>query len=504
MNYVFHDSKEDLKTRVCQINQVKEEELDVSSFHVDHDMPVLKDFREKLLSFRDLKFFIVGDYDCDGICSTLIMKKLFDDLGIASNYYIPSRFKEGYGISKKIVDTAKEHGFDAVLCVDNGIVADEQLRYASSLGLKTFVIDHHEYLDPPFADVWMHPSLFEEKYDDMCASGLCCLLSNSIRADELTTVYGGLGTLADMVKVLGYNRYLMKEMLKIINEKTIFPISYLSKQKQFDFETLSFDVIPKINAVSRLDEMMNVNYVVRYLIDNSPGCMKYLNKIEEINTVRKDLSRQMSALATRIADLNRDVIVVRSDRFLEGICGLIANRLMFEYDKPVIVLAEKDGMLKGSGRSPKGSDLHSYLKVKEDLYETFGGHAQAVGISMKEEAYAQFMEYIASCAMERQPQSRDVLCFKKDEIGFDMLEQLNELKPFGNGFEEPLFSIEDPSYLRKFLVSSSYPKFVLNDQLEAISFNPRHGDKSFERMIGHLKRDSYRPDRLSFVIEDLL
>lgn len=504
MNYRFHSDKKDLKSRVCQINGITEEELDVSSFIVDYDMKLLKDFAEKLLSMKDKRFFIVGDYDCDGICSTLIMKKLFDDLDISSNYYIPSRLKEGYGLNSEIVERAHEHGFDALLCVDNGIVANQELSYARELGMNTFVIDHHEFSEGPCADAWMHPDLFDKKYEDMCASGLCCLLSNSIRRDDLSSVYGGLGTLADMVKVLGYNRYLMKQMIEILNNETIYPIRFLSKKKEIDYETLSFDVIPKINAVSRLDEMMNVNYVVRYLIDNSNECLKFLSKIEEINTYRKDLSRQMTSLAKRIGKEYNGIILIRSEQFKEGLCGLIANRLMYEYDKPVIVLAKSEGLLKGSGRSVKGSDLFSYLQEVKDLFRTFGGHAQAVGLSMDEEGYEKLIEYIENNVLQITSQEKDVLCLHQDEIGFDLLDQLEELKPFGNGFEEPLLSIEDPEYRKKFLISSSYPKFVLNDMLEAISFNPSHNNVEFDRMIGHLKRDSYHPNKLSFVIEDLI
>ena len=504
MKYIFHPDEGTLKERKCRINHVKEEELDVSSCQGDYYQSILREFREKLLSCADRRFLIVGDYDCDGICSTLIIKKLLDDMGIASNYYIPSRLKEGYGISKKIVDTALEHGFGALFCVDNGISANDELQYASSLGIRTYVIDHHEYSQEPSADVWLHPALFETSYDDMCASGLSCLFSNSVRYDQMTSVYGGLGTLADMVKVLGYNRYLLKQMLEILNRETVWPVSLLSKKKQFDYDTLSFDVIPKINAASRLDDMMNVNYVVRYLIDNSRDCMTYLNRIEEINTLRKDLSRQMSSLAKRIADGSRDIVIVRSPRFKEGLCGLIANRLMFEYGKPVIILAEKDGILKGSGRAPKGFDLFSFLEEASSLFESFGGHAQAVGLSLNESVFSSFLQYIDKHPIQLQEQEKDALCITREKIGFPLLDELEELKPFGTGFEEPLLCIDDPDYSRKFLISSSYPKFVLSDVLEAISFDPRHADKDFERMIGHLKRDSYHSDRLSFVIEDLI
>ena len=282
MKYVFYENGISLKDTICQINGVELSSLDVSDFKVD-DLKILNDFKDHLLSLKDKRFFIVGDYDCDGICATAIMKRLFDDLKIASNYYIPSRAKEGYGLNMRIVDTAADHGFDVLLCVDNGIIANEQLRHARERGLHTLVIDHHEYRDDPDCDAFLHPNLFDEKYADMCAAGLCALLSSSIREDDLTLVYGGLATLADMVQVLGYNRYLLNTMLSSLKSKDIYPISYLMKSKDYDYETLSFEVIPKINAVSRMDDSLNVNYVVRYLLSERRDCAMYLPKIEEIN-----------------------------------------------------------------------------------------------------------------------------------------------------------------------------------------------------------------------------
>ena len=503
MKYVFYENGISLKDTICQINNVELSSLDVSDFKVD-DLKILNDFKDHLLSLKDKRFFIVGDYDCDGICATAIMKRLFDDLNIASNYYIPSRAKEGYGLNMRIVDTAADHGFDVLLCVDNGIIANEQLRHARERGLHTLVIDHHEYQDDPDCDAFLHPNLFDEKYADMCAAGLCALLSSSIREDDLTLVYGGLATLADMVRVLGYNRYLLNTMLSILKSKDIYPISYLMKSKDYDYETLSFEVIPKINAVSRMDDSLNVNYVVRYLLSERRDCAMYLPKIEEINASRKQLSKQMAVLAKRLCDVKENVVVVASDAFKEGLCGLIANRLMDELGKPVLVLSKSDHLLKGSGRCPKGGDLHGYLMGVSSLFSAFGGHAQAVGLSIEEEKYEEFLQYIKEHDFEISEVSKDVIALDQNEYTNALLEELNELKPFGQGFEEPLFAIKDCNYSKRFLISASYPKFVLSEDLEAISFNTAHAARKFTTMIGHVKKDNYHPGKLSFVIEDLI
>lgn len=504
MNYIFHDEDLSLTEKICRINGISEDDLDIGIFDHFNEPDVLRTFKEKLLSYADKRFFIVGDYDCDGICSTAIMKKLFDDIGIASNYYIPSRRKEGYGLNRRIVDTAAQHGFEVLLCVDNGIIASEELNYARSLGLVTMVIDHHEYDEEPSCDHYLHPDLFTAEYSDMCASGLCALLSTDIREDKLTLVYGGLATLADMVKVTGYNRHLLKRMMAIFHEETIYPIDYLLKKREFDYETLSFDVIPKINAVSRMEESLNVNYVVRYLLSDASGCMAFLPKIEEINASRKQLTKEMAAMAGRLCDDKEKMIVVSSEAFKEGLCGLVANRLMYEKEKPVIIFSEGEGMLKGSGRAPKGFDLHGYLYEARDLFAAFGGHAQAVGLTLEKDRLDDLLNYIHTHDFVSLPIEKDVLCINQEDISMEVIETLESLKPFGQGFEEPMFCLEDPEYSKKFMIKGLYPKFVLRPDLEAISFNAEDGRKAFSRMIGHIRKDQYRNGHLSFIIEDLI
>ena len=503
MNYKLNKDTSSIAERICKINGIDESILDVSDLKVDYDLEVLSRFKETLLSDKDKRFFIVGDYDCDGICATVIIRRLLSDLGIEANYYIPSRSKQGYGLNNEIVKTAYDNGFEALICVDNGVVAYEQMEYAKSLGLKTYIIDHHEYNIQNEVDGFLHPSLFPDTYHDMCAAGLCCLLSNSFREDYLSTVYGGMATLADMVEVLGYNRYLLKQMIRLLNETEIYPIKYLLSGNEITYDSLSYNVIPKINAVSRLEEMMNVNYVVRFLSDNSSECMKYLNKIEEINKTRKDMTTEMSALAQRLCNENDSFIVIRSEVFKEGLCGLIANRLLNTYNRPILILSEKDGELKGSGRAPAGFDMFGYLHETKDIFSAYGGHAQAVGLSMNVDQYDSLIEYIDTHPFDFEVSEKEVLYLEQDELTDSLIEQIEELRPYGQGFSEPLLCI-DGNYLKRFNIKGLYPKFVLNDKVEAISFNSSFIDKDFTMMIGHLKHDNYHKNKLSFVIEDLI
>lgn len=504
MSYRFNNDNSSLTKRICSINYVDINDLDVESFKVDYNQDLLIEFKDKILSLRDKHFFIVGDYDCDGICATTIMKKLLDDLGIKNNYYIPSRSKEGYGLNESIIDTAITHGFDVLLCVDNGVVAYDELSKAKDAGIITMVIDHHEYSDKPDVDAFLHPNLFPKEYDDMCAAGLCGLLSNSFRYDVLSTILAGLATLADMVKVFGYNRYLLKEMLKLIRENDIVQINYLLGNSDPTYDALSFNVIPKINAVSRLENKLNVNHLVKYLLNYNNEVNTYLSAIEAINKERKDLTKSMVSLASRLINHDDEVIIIKSDVFAEGLCGLIANRLMHEYLKPVIVFSEKDGELKGSGRSMKGSNLYEYLKKTDELFSAFGGHNQAVGLSMSSDRFDDLLSYVRNNHFEYDLDQKDVLVLNQNEIDDSLMNELENLKPFGSGFEEPLIGILNPDIEKKLMISRTYPKFVLSSNLEAISFDSSLSDVKFNMMIGKIKRDDNYHNRISMIIEDLI
>ena len=504
MKYRFLKDDGTLKERICQLNGIDAAELDVSAFLNTPDLPAIEAFKETLLAHKDKRFLIVGDYDCDGICATVIIKRLLEHLQIASNYFIPSRFKQGYGLNEQIVRNAHDNHFDAIFCVDNGVVAYEPLQLAKELGLLTFIIDHHEHAEVPEADAFLHPSLLPEGYQDMCAAGLCCLFADHFYQDELSQVYGGLATIADMVRVLGYNRFLIKRMYEILKTKEILPIKYLLQDVSLDYEQLSYTVIPKINAISRLEELMNVNYMVRYLLENDASCMQFLPHIEKINRIRKEDTKKMYQYAKAFIEKEKPMIVLRSVHFKEGLCGLLANRLMNELNKPVLVLCEKEGELKGSGRSPAGFDLYTYLKAFSSLFSTFGGHEQAVGLSLPAEAFTELMTMIDEHPFSIEEKTDHILLIDPEKIDLAILSELEELRPFGTSFKEPRFALQDVKIKDRFLVAGKYPKYSINNNLDAISFDPSHADKSFHTMIGKLQRDHYRRNRISFVIEDLL
>lgn len=504
MSYKFNSDNKDITKRILEINNINENEIDVSNFVVDDETGLLESFKQFLIDNANLKYLIIGDYDCDGICATTIIKSLLDDLNIYVKYYIPSRSKQGYGISEDNVLMAKDNGFDAIIMVDNGVACFSEIELATSFNIKTIVIDHHEYTDQVKCDLFIHPNLFPNKYNDMCAAGLCALLSNYIRQDDLTTVLGGLSSLADVVSVLNYNRYLILKMYEILQNVDIYPIKYLLADNPLSYTSLCFNVIPKINAISRLDKILNVNFMVQYLLADEKTCKENIIKIEAVNEIRKQISKQMYEKALSLIDINDDIFVIYDESFLEGLCGVLASRILNEFRKPVIVLAKLENEYKASARSLMGFNIYEYMSKFKNNLKAFGGHEQAIGFSFEIDKYDDFINYIKNNHIEEIEYKNDVLLIDEKDVNFDTYRKIEALKPFGPDFKLPLLGIENLRYSKKFLIKQRYPKFIVNEVFDAISFKSNLNINEFRYMIGKLEIDNYRANKLSFLIEDLI
>ena len=498
MRYRFFTSPGTLRERIIASARIDEALLDISSYQDIH-IEEVEAFRTTLLSLKDRRFLIVGDYDCDGISSTTIMKRLFDHLGIASNYTIPSRHKEGYGLHTDTVKMAKEHGFEAILTVDNGVAAKEEIALAKDLGLKVLVIDHHEYEERPDVDAFLHPSILHYGYDKLCAGGLCTLLADTFYEDDLIDVLGGLATQADMVGVLGYNRFLLKRMKRILETKEIWPIRFLSDKGRLDYDELSFSVIPKINALSRLG--YNVNILVKYLLSDRNTCRETAKQIDKINRERQSKTREMAERAKGKVREEDELLLISDESFEEGLCGLLANRLLQSYQKPVIILKADESEYKGSGRSVSGFNLYEYLKGFPS-FKTFGGHDRAVGLSLEKGDYEAFINYIDTHVPLYEQVFTDAVVIDENEMDMENFLEYESLKPFGMDFPEPVFALRDPSILRTYYVKDLYPKFRLGNGMDAISFEKTEIPDVYDSFIGKLQRDRYRPGQLLFLIED--
>ena len=480
----------------------RREELLNDAYEPDLQQEALLHFREALLSCQNEKIFIVGDYDCDGITSTAILKSLLQRLNIPANYYIPSRFRDGYGVNPQMVAQAAHFGFTVLLCLDNGVAAKEALAEAKELGLKVLIMDHHEYQEAPEVLGFLHPRLLKEGYRDCCTAGLAYLLYSTFEEDEKLKAYAGIASLADVVEVFGYNRYLIKEALRILSEGKVPAIDCLNGKKgSYQVNDLSFRVIPKINALSRLEGKANVNQMVNYLLADEATCRATVPQIDSVNELRRTLSAQMYDHAS-LQYPEGEILLFADESYQEGLCGIIAGRLAHDRRKACLVFAREDGILKGSGRSLPGGDLYQALYPYREHFLTFGGHELAVGLSLKEEEEAGFREYLASLEPMTINEEEECILLDSRDLTLQNLESLEALQPFGQGFREPLFALKDPEITSHFLVKGRYPKFVLKGGAEAISFHPEDARRYFTYLIGHPEKNNYRKG-VTFRIEDM-
>ena len=499
MEYIFH--KGDLIEEILKVNNVNERDLDISFYYDDkYDEECISIFKEKILSLKDEKFLLVGDYDCDGICATSIIKRLFNHLGIKHNFYIPSR-TDGYGISETIVKMAKKNDYGVILTLDNGVGACDALNLAKDLDIKVLIIDHHEYIEKPICECFIHPNLLKKDYQNLSAGGLCYLFSTYFYKDDLSLVYGGLSTLSDMVGVLNYNRYLIKRMMDILKNNDIYQINLLNDNKEIDYDGLSFNVIPKINAVSRMG--YNANVLVKYLLGSKEECLGLLTSINKINDFRKKETNREFEIIKEMINENDDFYILISKEFKEGLCGLLATKVVSEYGKPCLIFNEDYDVLKGSGRSGEDINLYKYLSLKKDLFKTFGGHNQACGLSLLKEDLDKLKEYVTSVKVATIIVKKDVFDVDINDVNYSLYKRLLDLMPFGVDLKEPLIHIDNFVYSKKIMMAYKYPKYIVNNYFSAISFKAKNNRDDFNDLIGYLKKDNYHKNQVSILIEEL-
>lgn len=499
MEYRYHQGN--LLDNIYLINNIQKSDLEIDRFDNINYHQSLFDFKDKLLTLKDKHILIVGDYDCDGICATTITKRLLEHLGINNSYYIPSRIDEGYGLSEKIVSIAHKHRYDVIITVDNGVSATSSISLANSLGIKVMIIDHHEYVDIPDCYGFIHPNLLDKDFNKLSAGALCYLLSTLFYEDDYSLVLGGLSILSDMVGVLNYNRYLLKKMMNVLNTSDMYQIKLLNGAS-IDYDSLSFNAIPKINAVSRMG--YNANILVKYFLSDKDECIKLLDSINKINDYRKNETKSECDLALSMLNRKDKLALIVSSEFKEGICGLIANRISLNYDVPCIVFSKKDGLLKGSGRSRENFNIYEYLLDTKELFTSFGGHGQACGVCLDESKLDDLKAYINTHKLNMLDYHKDVISVDQGDIDLDLFEKIDSLKPFGIDFKEPLIHIKDFEYKSKFLIKNKYPKFTVDNKLTAISFNEYDSYRQFNDIYAYIRKDDYHQGALSLLIDDVL
>ena len=457
------------------------------------------------------KITIYGDYDADGITSTALLYRFLKDSGADIDFYIPNRMDEGYGLNTNIIKDLCKNGAKLIITADCGTNSIEEVNTTISMGTDVIITDHHTVEIPmPQKHPIVNPKRDDSKYpfSELAGVGvvfqLCRVLAKHFLGDissEGILKYmdlAAIGTIADVVPLLGDNRIIVKlgiSKLKTsenIGLKTLIKESGL-KQDKISSGQVAFMLAPRLNAAGR---MQSARESVTLLITNSQETASDKAKLlcaENTNrqkTEKEVLSSAVEMVKSSVNLDNEHVIVLESDSWHEGVIGIAASRLVDMFHRPAILICTNKEEAKGSGRSISGFNLVDALRECEDYLIRFGGHSYAAGLSINKDNIENFRNKINRIGTRiitkelLQPKLRIDLALSPSNITNKFLLEIEHLEPYGIGNPKPVFIAEDLKLgfsPRK--VGDNHIKLTLSQQdrqFEAIGF----------RMAGYM--DNYR------------
>lgn len=411
------------------------------------------------------KIMVYGDYDVDGTTAVALVYKYLQNYYSNIEYYIPTRYDEGYGISKRSIDYAASIGVKLIIILDCGIKAIEEIRYAKSLGIDFIICDHHVPDDElPEAVAILNPKLEGSAYPCSHLSGCgvgykfmqAFAVSNGITGNELESLLDlvAVSIAADIVPMVDENRIMAYLGLKRLNSnpnmglRAIIKICGLSN-REITISDVIFKIGPRINASGR---MQSGREAVELLVSRDfSDALAKARDIDQYNQDRKELDKRITEEANAILDARGEMdsdkksIVIYNKDWHKGIIGIVASRLTELYYKPSVVLTLSNGLATGSSRSVQGFDIYKAVDSARDLLENFGGHTYAVGLSLKEENIPEFTrrfeEYVAANILPSQltPLLDIDALLTFAEITPEFISTLRRFNPFGPGNTKPVF-----------------------------------------------------------------
>jgi len=366
------------------------------------------------------KVVVYGDYDVDGTTATSIMYTFLKDFGCDVEYYIPHRFKEGYGVSPEGIDYAEEIGAGLIISVDCGITAFEESLYAKEKAIDMVICDHHTVGETiPDALAVLDPKRPDCKYpfDGLSGAGVAFKLIQATLMKlglQKEVAYKFLDLVAvsiasDIVPIIDENRILMREGLKILNTnprpgiKALMNLINLHPGK-IGTSQIVFSIGPRINAAGRLGDATTA--VELQIAETDEEANARAHELEAINIRRRQIDSDTMEKAMAILDNEFDMdndssVVLHNPEWHLGVIGIVASRLVDKYCRPTIMLSTVDGMVKGSARSIKGFNIYNALKKCDDLLVQFGGHEYAAGLTLMADQLDLFRERFNKIVLEQ-------------------------------------------------------------------------------------------------------
>ncbi|MBQ6769230.1 MAG: single-stranded-DNA-specific exonuclease RecJ [Prevotella sp.] len=428
-----------------------------------NDMDVAVDRLNDAMGRKE-RIMVYGDYDVDGCTAVALVYKFLQQFYSNIEYYIPDRYDEGYGVSKKGIDYAAEHGVKLIIVLDCGIKAIDEIAYAKERGVDFIICDHHvpDEVMPPAVAI-LNPKREDSTYPfkHLCGCGVgfkfmqAFAKNNGIPFSRLIPLldFCAVSIAADIVPVTGENRTLAFHGLKQLNQnpsiglKAIIEICGLTG-RELTMSDIVFKIGPRINASGR---MQNGTEAVDLLVEKDfARALAEANHVNEYNDQRRDIDKQMTEEANEIvarleSQQHMQSIVLYDENWKKGVVGIVASRLTEMYFRPTVVLTIIDGLATGSARSVAGFDIYDAIKSCRDLLLNFGGHTYAVGLSLRQENIPEFrrrfQEYVSNHILPEQTQA---LLDIEEEVDFKditkkLLNDLKKFAPHGPCNPKPLF-----------------------------------------------------------------
>lgn len=428
-----------------------------------NDMQVAVDRLNQALGRKE-HIMVYGDYDVDGCTAVALVYKFLSQFYSNIDFYIPDRYEEGYGISRKGIDFAAEMGVKLIIVLDCGIKAIEEVAYAREKGIDFIICDHHVPDDelPPAVAI-LNPKRHDNRYPYTHLSGCgvgfkfmqAFATSNGIEFNKLSSLLDlcAVSIASDIVPIMGENRILACQGLRCLNTnpsiglRAIVEVCGLS-ERELSMSDIIFKIGPRINASGR---MQNGKEAVELLVEKDyQAALEKAGCINLYNEARKDLDKQMTDEAFKQVEQlpgldDRRSVVIYNESWHKGVIGIVASRLTEQYYRPAVVLTRSDGVATGSARSVSGFDVYKAVQSCSDLLENFGGHTYAAGLSMKVENVPEFAErfeaYVQEHIMDTQTEATLAIDAYLDfkDVTFKFYQQLKRFAPFGPQNERPVF-----------------------------------------------------------------
>lgn len=445
------------------------------------------------------KILVFGDYDVDGTTSVACMYQFLKSIYPQVAYYIPHRYKEGYGISKAGIDFASENDFSLIVALDCGIKSAELIEYAKQLNIDFVICDHHlpdeiipdavAVLDPKQKDC-------NYPYKELCGCGVGFKLMQAL-SDELglSSDYYlkyidlvAVAIAADIVPIDGENRILAFHGLKKVNENPSVSLKALlslaGMQKKVHINSLVFIVAPRINAAGRMDDAKKA--VQLFIEEDYEKAVEYAKLLHNDNTERKEADSSITDEALTLIESDvilkqRKTTVVYKEHWHKGVVGIVASRLIENYYRPTIVLTKSGDVIAGSARSVPGFNLYEAIHACREHLLGYGGHFAAAGLSLHENKLSEFIdsfEKVVSQTIAEELLIPEIIIDAElsfNEINFTFLNIIEQMEPFGPGNMRPVFisrNVKNTGYSK--LVKESHVRFVLQQHdkvLTGIGFN---------------------------------